>query len=43
MYVTKILHALNCSSSFTMYAFVASAKRGPEADAAWGYVLSEGA
>jgi len=26
-----------------MYAFVASAKRGPEADAAWGYVLSEGA
>jgi len=26
-----------------MYAFVASAKRGREADAAWGYVLSEGA
>jgi hypothetical protein len=25
------------------YAFVASAKRGREADAAWGYVLSEGA
>jgi len=24
-------------------AFVASAKRGREADAAWGYVLSEGA